>query len=877
MSSQIRIFGARQNNLKNLDVTFNTGEFVVITGVSGSGKSSLAFDTLYAEGQRKYVETFSPYARQFLDRMDKPQADRIEGILPAIAIDQTNPVRNSRSSVGTMTELNDHIKLLFARAARLYCRQCATEVRKDNPDTIHEFLAGATAALGDPRLILTFPVAVPGNYTEEEVRQYLEQQGYTRVHAEEERSTTVVPKGRSKSQKVEISRILHVVQDRFRFSTTEKSRIIEGLEACLRYGTGMCTVYAVDNDGGPLQSWKFSEQLHCANCDITYSSPLPSTFSFNSPLGACETCRGFGRAMGIDFGLVIPDETKTLQEGAVKPWQTPSYSECQTEMMQYAKKAGIRTDTPWKQLNDAEQHWVLYGDPEWKGGASAWKHQWYGVQRFFDWLETKSYKMHVRVLLSKYRSYTPCPACHGSRLKPDATLWRLGDAPVGDNIMGSYTRFMPVHAKWSAPTLTALDGLGIHDLMRLPITQVREFFATLALSVFMDSAMDLVLQEIRSRLDFLCNVGLGYLSLDRQSRTLSGGEVQRINLTTALGTSLVNTLFVLDEPSIGLHPRDMHRIVQVLHRLRDAGNTLVVVEHDPQVMVAADRILDIGPGPGERGGQIVFDGTPQRLREGSSLTGRYLSGQLRVEAPRPMSVQPNTPKLIIEGVSANNLQNVDAAIPLGRLVCLTGVSGSGKSTLVQDVLYPALLKHFGRPTEAPGSFTRLLGAEQIASVVMVDQSPIGKTARSNPASYVGAFEAIRKLFSQAPAARERGYTPGTFSFNSGDGRCPTCGGTGFEHVEMQFLSDVYIRCPDCDGKRFRPEILEVRVEHLGNSASIDQVLDMTVSEALSFFKGLRDVQTSLAPLIDVGLEYLKLGQPVPTLSGGEAQRLKLAG
>ena len=877
MSSQIRIFGARQNNLKNLDVTFNTGEFVVITGVSGSGKSSLAFDTLYAEGQRKYVETFSPYARQFLDRMDKPQADRIEGILPAIAIDQTNPVRNSRSSVGTMTELNDHIKLLFARAARLYCRQCATEVRKDNPDTIHEFLAGTTPALGDPRLILTFPVAVPGNYTEEEVRQYLEQQGYTRVHAEEERSTTVVPKGRSKSQKVQISRILHVVQDRFRFSTTEKSRVIEGLEACLRYGTGMCTVYAVDNDGNRLQSWKFSEQLHCANCDITYSSPLPSTFSFNSPLGACETCRGFGRAMGIDFGLVIPDETKTLQEGAVKPWQTPSYNECQTELMQYARKAGIRTDTPWKQLNDAEQHWVLYGDPEWKGGASAWKHQWYGVQRFFDWLETKSYKMHVRVLLSKYRSYTPCPACHGSRLKPDATLWRLGDAPVGDNIMGSYTRFMPVHAKWPVPALTALDGLGIHDLMRLPVTQVREFFATLALSVFMDSAMDLVLQEIRSRLDFLCNVGLGYLSLDRQSRTLSGGEVQRINLTTALGTSLVNTLFVLDEPSIGLHPRDMHRIVQVLHRLRDAGNTLVVVEHDPQVMVAADRILDIGPGPGERGGQIVFDGTPQRLREGSSLTGRYLSGQLRVQAPRPMSVQPNTPKLIIEGVSANNLQNVDAVFPLGRLVCLTGVSGSGKSTLVQDVLFPALLKHFGRPTEAPGPFTRLLGAEQIAGVVMVDQSPIGKTARSNPASYVGAFDAIRKLFSQAPAARERGYTPGTFSFNSGDGRCPTCGGTGFEHVEMQFLSDVYIRCPDCDGKRFRPEILEIRVEHLGNSASIDQVLDMTVSEALSFFKGLRDVQTSLAPLIDVGLEYLKLGQPVPTLSGGEAQRLKLAG
>src|SRR5690606_31077870 len=475
----------------------------------------------------------------------------------------------------------------------------------------------------------------------------------------------------------------------------------------------------------PLQSWKFSEQLHCANCEITYSSRLPSMFSFNSPLGACETCRGFGRAMGIDFGLVIPDETKTLQEGAVKPWQTPSYSECQTEMMQYAKKAGIRTDTPWKQLNDAEQHWVLYGDPEWTGGASAWKHQWYGVQRFFDWLETKSYKMHVRVLLSKYRSYTPCPACHGSRLKPDATLWRLGDAAVSDDITGTYTRFMPVHAKWSEPALNALDGLGIHDLMRLPITQVREFSATLTLSVFMDSAMDLVLQEIRSRLDFLCNVGLGYLSLDRQSRTLSGGEVQRINLTTALGTSLVNTLFVLDEPSIGLHPRDMHRIVQVLHRLRDNGNSLVVVEHDPQVMVAADRVIDMGPGPGERGGQIVFDGTPDALRSASTLTGRYLGGKLSVESPRPQPVAENTPRLVLEGVRANNLKNVSVSIPLGRLVCITGVSGSGKSTLVQDVLYPAMLKKLGRPTEAPGEYDRLLGEDRLYDVTMVDQTPIG--------------------------------------------------------------------------------------------------------------------------------------------------------
>ncbi|HEY7803092.1 MAG TPA: excinuclease ABC subunit UvrA, partial [Orrella sp.] len=483
----------------------------------------------------------------------------------------------------------------------------------------------------------------------------------------------------------------------------------------------------------------------------------------------------------------------------------------------------------------------------WKGGRSAWQTQWYGINRFFEWLETKAYKMHVRVLLSKYRSYTPCPACHGTRLKPDALLWKAG-------------------------------GHNIHELMCWPISKLQTWFQTLTFDdAVMDTAMELVLQELNARLKFVCDVGLGYLTLDRQSRTLSGGEVQRINLTTALGTSLVNTLFVLDEPSIGLHPRDMHRVVEVMHRLRSAGNTLVVVEHDPQVMIAADRIIDIGPGPGERGGQIVFDGTPDQLTQAATLTGQYMRGAKHVEAPRAMPVADNTPRLLLEGVTANNLKNVDLSLPLGRLVCLTGVSGSGKSTLVQNVLHPALLKRMGKPTESPGAHQHLLGYEQIADVVMVDQSQIGKTARSNPASYVGAFDAIRKLFAQAPLARERSYTAGTFSFNSGDGRCPTCGGTGFEHVEMQFLSDVYLRCPDCDGKRFRPEIREVRVEHLGNSASIDEVLDMTVSEAIQFFQGLRDVQVALAPLADVGLEYVKLGQPVPTLSGGEAQRLKLAG
>ncbi|NYT80426.1 excinuclease ABC subunit UvrA [Alcaligenaceae bacterium] len=882
MSSNIRIFGARQNNLKNLDVSIDTGKLLVITGVSGSGKSSLAFDTLYAEGQRRYVETFSPYARQFLDRMDKPQVDRIEGILPAIAIDQVNPVRNSRSTVGTMTELNDHLKLLFARLGHLHCRCCGRRVQRDNAQSISQQLA-TLAQDGDPRLVITFPIAIPSNYTEEEVRGFLEQQGYTRVHHEETRTHTPTPhagKTKKKQQaKSETLRVLHVVQDRFRYGSAEPERVMEALDTALRQGDGHVAIHAMpESEESSKQEtvWRFSNRLHCAHCNIEYSTPLPSTFSFNSPLGACESCRGFGRVMGIDYGLVVPDEKKTLRGGAVKPWQTASYKECQTEMEQYAGAADVRLDTPWDQLDDREKGWVVGGTPDWKGGPSAWKTQWYGAQRFFDWLESRAYKMHVRVLLSKYRSYTPCPACGGSRLKPDATLWRLGNTAHNETENG-YPRFRPVHADWSREQLDALPGLSIHDLMRLPIERVRDYFLEISFGGAMDAAIDLLLNEVRSRLKFLCDVGLGYLSLDRQSRTLSGGEVQRINLTTALGTSLVNTLFVLDEPSIGLHPRDMHRVVEIMHRLRANGNTLVVVEHDPQVMVAADRILDMGPGPGERGGRVVFDGTPDALRAAGTLTGNYLGGRLKVEAPRPMPVADNTPKLLLEGVRANNLKNVSISIPLGRLVCVTGVSGSGKSTLIQDVLYPAMLKRQGKPTEAPGEHDRLLGAEQVADVVLVDQTPIGKTARSNPASYVGAFDAIRKLFAQAPLARERGYTTGTFSFNTGDGRCPTCGGTGFEHVEMQFLSDVYLRCPDCDGKRFRPEILEVKVEHLGKSASIDQVLEMTVNEALEFFSGLRDVQWGLAPLADVGLEYLRLGQPVPTLSGGEAQRLKLAG
>ena len=848
----IVIHGARQNNLKNLSLSLPTGELIVVTGVSGSGKSSLVFDTLYAEGQRRYVETFSPYARQFLDRMDKPQVDRIDGIPPAIAIDQTNQVRTSRSTVGTMTELNDHLKLLFARAAQLYCRGCGRAVKRESPEAIYAEMVRRAAAAGDPRLAVTFPVTVPKNFTELEVTQLLEKQGYTRIHA---RSSTV----------------LEVVQDRLRMGNAEKSRVSEALESALRVGQGKVNVYVenrgqsrlsdspgagkegaekVDSDPGfsTGEVWRFSSDLHCPDCDIHYSEPVPSLFSFNSPIGACDTCRGFGRVIGIDFGLIVPDESKSLRDGAVRPWQTPSFKECQDDLAKYAKKRGIPMDTPWREMSEAERHWVLEGEPEWVNWKTSWPGIWYGVRRFFDWLESKAYKMHIRVLLSKYRAYTPCPACEGTRLKPDALLYKLEPG-----------------------------RRSIHDLMLMPIDELRDFADALELPAPLDEATDLLVTEIRSRLRFLNAVGLGYLTLDRQSRTLSGGEVQRINLTTALGTSLVNTLFVLDEPSIGLHPRDMGRVIDVMKRLRDAGNSLVVVEHDPQIMFEADRILDMGPGPGERGGEIVFFGTPDALRQSKTLTAEYLAGRVRAGVAAfgegRGRMLPSAPSLEVLGAEEHNLKNIDVAIPLQRLVCVTGVSGSGKSTLVQDVLYAALLKSKGKPTETAGRHRELRGAKHVAEVVMVDQSPIGKTTRSNPASYVGAFDAIRNIYAASDTAKERGYTPGTFSFNAGNGRCPTCGGNGFEHVEMQFLSDVYLRCPDCDGKRFRDEVLEVIV----NGKSIADVLDLTVSEAIAFFRDNAEVQRVLKPLADVGLEYLRLGQPVPTLSGGEAQRLKLAG
>ena len=888
----IRIRGARQHNLKNIDIDIRTGEMTVVTGPSGSGKSSLVFDTLFAEGQRRYVETFSAYARQFLDRMDKPAVDKVEGVPPAIAIDQTNPVRSSRSTVGTMTELNDHLKLLYARSAQLFDKQTAKLVRHDSPESIYAEIMARTKP--SDRVVMTFPVELPGNTSEEQLAQWLSASGFTRVHAQRDVDT---PAG--------LHKLLDVVADRFRIQSIEKARAVEAIETALKRG-GRLNVYVTqaeesaavipdairepgtanraDTEKPQNEMWQFSTGLHCPDSDMRYTDPTPSLFSFNSAMGACTTCKGFGRVIGVDYGLVIPNDKLTLRAGAVKVMQTPAWKEAQDDLMRHAESAGIPRDTPWYKLTPEQQSWVINGSPGWNG---KWSQHWFGIKRFFEYLESKSYKMHIRVLLSKYRSYTPCETCGSARLKLESLLWRLGTKEAADAVLPAVERFMPVGVQWTRAQLEAMPGLCLHDLMRLPIDRLQKFSASLSFAAADDDAEQKALKslfdEIQTRLKYLCDVGIGYLTLDRQSRTLSGGEVQRINLTTALGTSLVNTLFVLDEPSIGLHPRDMNRITQAMHRLRDAGNTLVVVEHDPAVMMAADRMIDMGPGPGEKGGQIVFDGTPEDLKHANTLTGDYLGSRKQVGMGFKRPVTDSTPRLILEGARDHNLKNLTVDFPLQRLVCVTGVSGSGKSTLMQDILAPALLRQFGKATETPGLHDRLMGSDHLTDVVFVDQSPIGKTARSNPASYVGAWDAVRDIFALAPLARQRSYTSSKFSFNNGDGRCPTCGGSGFEHVEMQFLSDVYLRCPDCDGKRYRPEILEVKIERkaIGQAMprllNVSEVLDLTVSEAVQLFAQDREVVRALQPIVDVGLDYVKLGQPVPTLSGGEAQRLKLAG
>ena len=814
----IRVIDAHQNNLQHLSLDLPLQELIVITGVSGSGKSSLAFDTLYAEGQRRYVESFSAYARQFLDRMDKPQVERIEGIPPAIAIDQSNPVKNSRSTVGTMTELTDHFRLLFAKIGQLHCAQCDRPVARSNAqDIVASLLHDCTGKT----VLLSFRYAPATQQSAEDMRRDLQRLGFTRVLVDDKpmRIDAEPPPALDAGD-------IEVVVDRVAVEPERRARLIDSLEQALRFGQGLMIVRLPDG-----RQVKFSQHLHCPDCNLTYRDPSPNLFSFNSPLGACDECQGFGRTIDIDLDLIIPDPRKNLKDNAVKAWSTPATRRERRTLLEFCTRQGIPVDVPFARLSVAHKSAIIDG----KQGFS-------GIRGWFRWLETKTYRMYVRIFLAKYRSYITCASCHGSRLKAEALLTRI-------------------------------QGKTIAEIYAMHVGAVYAFAQRLAEAHQGDRAMDLLLGELCSRLKYLVEVGLEYLTLDRQSRTLSGGEVQRVNLTTAIGSSLVNTLYILDEPSIGLHPRDSRRLVRILHNLKKNHNTIVVVEHDPEIIRESDRILDLGPGAGERGGQVVYFGSPGGiLDEQESLTGQYLAGVRTIAVPARRRKPRKSRAITIKGATQNNLQDIDVTIPLGLLVCVTGVSGSGKSTLVHEVLYNGLQKARGIAVGTPGTCRSIRGGDLVREVVMVDQSPIGRTPRANPVTYVKAYDQIRRLFAATDAAQAQDFTASTFSFNAVGGRCESCQGSGFEKVEMQFLSDIFVICPECDGARFRPEVLEIYY----NGKTIADVLQLTVSEALDFFGHVPAITEALRPLEEVGLDYIRLGQPLNTLSGGESQRLKLA-
>lgn len=833
----LRIRGARQNNLQGIDLDLPRGLLHVVTGPSGSGKSSLAFDTIYAEGQRRYIETFSPYTRQFFDRMDKPRADAIEGVPPAIAIEQSNNVKTTRSTVGTITEINDYLKLLFPRLASASCPSCGRPIR---PETARSIVRDAAGNLAGHTLFVTFPVGTGDveKRTPAQFFDFLKSQGYLRIWLDGKilRVDEKPPR--------RLPAVVLVVQDRV--AASEETRFTEAVETSLRLGKGRVVI--IDAANG--ESHPFSAGWHCAWCDIDIRPPTPGLFSFNHPLGACPECRGFGRVIGLDWRRIIPDRSRTLSEGVVRPFQSGMSQECQADLVRHARRRQIDLHCPFDELPEADREWVIQGDR--RPGESlheVWDNdRWYGVQGYFDWLETKTYKMHVRVLLSRYRSYNECPKCHGGRFQPDTLNFRLAGARG--------------------------ESLTLPEMAALPIARLRGFLDAVDISPD-DHTARLLLDQISSRLSYLAEVGLGYLTLDRPTRTLSGGEVQRVNLTTCLGASLVNTLFVMDEPSVGLHPRDLGRLLGIMRRLRDNGNTLLVVEHEEAVIRAADWLTDIGPGRGETGGRLVFSGPPAGIAGAEeSLTADYLLGSRTV--PVPSSRRTAKKFLRLRGASLHNIKKIDADFPLGVFTCVTGVSGSGKSTLVHGLLHRNLLRERGEPVEEDaGTIRKLTGIEHIGEVVMVDQSPPGKSSRSTPVVYLGAWDHIRELFGNTPAARGAGLTASSFSFNSNNGRCERCAGLGYERIEMQFLSDVSLFCASCGGKRFQPHVLRVELE----GKNVHDVLEMTVTQALEFFgrfPGHAKITGPLRTMEDVGLGYLRLGQPTSFLSGGESQRLKLA-
>jgi excinuclease ABC subunit A len=1035
----------RQNNLKNFDLDLPLNQLIVITGLSGSGKSSLAFDTLFAEGQRRYIETFSPYARQFFDRMDKPRVDSVEGIPPSIAIEQRNAVKTTRSTVGTMTEICDYTKTLWPHIAHLHCRNCGRPVRKDSPQQIWETVQKSGIRIPHSEIFVTFELPLAEKLSFEESIGLITKQGYQRLLVPAKRNggptsqlaplelnEAKVPWGKTRSdptlappppsppaparplrieveagtretgqarprdgslkgagegsqpataavvdyfeivradEAVERLKELHpksltVVQDRIKIAPENRARFVEACEQAYHFGKGKLAIHFPGANAAPTNrafvssTIRFSNRFHCAQCDIEYREPSSALFSFNHPLGACPTCRGFGRIISIDYDLALPDRSKTLAEGVVKPWLSGHGVECQQDLLKFCKIRKAPTDVPFERLSKKWQDWVVHGDPDYgKDADHEWPRAWYGVKGYFRWLESKAYKMHVRVLLSRYRAYTPCPDCQGQRFQPEALLYKLTIDDLrftrGHLEAGAGTeQDTSIADRQSQITLAGFYQLPVRDALRC-IEQIGSRH-----QLTPSDPIGLVLNEVRSRLGYLVEVGLGYLTLDRPTRTLSGGETERVNLTTCLGTRLVNTLYVLDEPSVGLHPRDTGRLIKILKHLRDLGNTVVVVEHEAGIIRAADSIVDLGPGRGESGGQVVFQGTYQEiLQSEESITGQYLSGRKQTESRERRRVQRAADvssgekalpvraaglhrrqdagstladaAIRLKGATLHNLKNISVEIPLGRFVCVTGVSGSGKTTLVREVLLPALQARLKsqiasqKVSEGPDHAndtepddeedspttnnqqpaTHITGWEQLGRAVLVDQSPLGKTPRSNPAVYIGAFDDIRELFAQTDAARQRGLNASAFSFNSTQGQCERCRGAGFEKIEMQFLSDVFIRCPDCNGRRYRAHILEVKVRGQSSvvsrqksdrrkatdngllttdkSWSIADLLDATVDEVIGFLTGFPDSRPAqravekLRLLEEVGLGYLRLGQPINTLSGGESQRLKL--
>jgi len=840
----IYVRGARVHNLKNITVEIPHNAITVVTGVSGSGKSSLAFDTIYAEGQRRYVESLSAYARQFLERMEKPDVDEISGIAPAVAIRQKNSTRNPRSTVATSTEIYDYLRLLYARCGQTFCIRCGREVRRDSPDEIATKILTLTPGRRFyvlHRLRSAEPQAAGGGkrtgrksavVSKDAVRNALldlQKRGFNRLYQDGRVHEFSSPET---LLDVDFAKPVHVLVDRLAVNAESRARLVDSIEICYREGQGEAILeFVADGAGSKAERFEFNERFECKNDGTVYQEPEPRLFSFNNPAGACPRCQGFGNTIDFDLNLVVPDPSKTLDEGAIEPWTKPRYRVLFQNMRRWAKERGIPTNVPWRQLSADERRRILEGDGD---------KEYQGVKGFFAWLERKKYKLHVRVFLSRFRGYALCPACGGTRLRQEARAVRVA-------------------------------GKAITEICKLTVKEARNFFAGLELSESQRKIADKILEEIRTRLQFLDEVGLDYLTLDRLTSTLSGGESQRIQLATSLGSHLVGALYVLDEPSIGLHPADTQRLVDILKSLRDLGNTVLVVEHDGETMESADRLIDLGPGAGELGGKLLFSGTyPGMLREPRSLTGRYLSGELRIPVPNQRH-KPNGKFIRLFGANLHNLKNLDVMIPLGMLTVVTGVSGSGKSTLIHDVLFKALLAQ--RNGGSVKEFCdKLEGEQNLTDVVIVDQTPIGRTPRSNPATYLKAFDAIRDTFAETPDAKRKGFAAGHFSFNVPGGRCETCQGDGTVTVEMQFLADVELVCEECRGTRFKSSVLEVKY----HGKNVHDVLQMTVREALAFFVNVPKIVSKLRVLNEFGLGYLRLGQSATTLSGGEAQRLKLA-